>query len=597
MPPTATNSRPFSQKIAAATLALATLGVYAPGLWNGFVGLDDKPYISENPLVTQVGGFWRIWATTDAPQYYPLTFSTYWLEYRAWGDWPTGYLLTNVILHIANAWLVVALSRALGAGERSAWLIAAIFALHPANVASVAWLAERKNVLSGLFALLAALLYLRHARAPSRGAYALAFFSFALALLSKTAVLTLPLSLLLADAWILRTGWPLAVRRAAPFVGLSVLAAGVTVFVEHLAPVAAAPLSQRLLAAAAAVWFYLATLLAPARLSPVYPLWSVDYGEWWWWVALAGVLALAILTLRRRHAIGGKLGWGMGHFVALLAPTLGVISFGYLELSYVANHFLYLAAIGPIALLVTALQPFATTVLGRRVAMPIAMLSLTALGWLTARHVAVYRDEHTLFAHVLQHDPRSAIANQKLGFLALQEQRYAEAVARYATLVAVRPSASADRSDYAAALLHLGRSDDAIEQLRAAIALNARDGMAHMNLGVALEQRGDLPAAEQALRRGAELLPDAANVRLYLARFLTARDERDDAEQEFRACERIDPSGTDALVAFAEALIKWGRLDEARAQARKALENARIAGDSPTIKRLERWVRKIEQDP
>lgn len=583
------------QRVAAVALLIATAAAYSSGLKNEFVGLDDRTYVVENPLVTQADGLWRIWATTESPQYYPLTFSTYWLEYRIWGAWPTGYLLTNLALHMLNALLVVALARALGLNDMASWIAGALFALHPAQVASVAWLAELKNTLSGLFSLIAMLAYLRSVRTAAMTSYALALLTFALALLSKTAVLTWPVSLLLVDVLVLRSSWVAAFRRSAPFFALSAAAAVITIVVEHLAPIAAPPMPQRLLAASMAIWFYLATLVAPLRLSPVYPLWSVDFSEWWWWVAAIGAVALAGVVLWRRNASHGRFGWGLTHFALLLAPALGVIPFGYLELSFVADHFLYLAAIGPLIFLTGLLPSSEKAPPSWLLAISLAVVAV--LGVLTWNHVADYRDERTLFTRVFELDPRSAIANQKLGFLALQEQRYDVSASHYASLVAIRPNVSADRSDYAAALLQLGRIADAIEQLRMAIKLNPQDGMAHMNLGVALEQLNDLGGAEEALRSGARLLPQNANAHLYVAKFLAARDKLEDAEREFRESLKIDANGLDANSAFAEALLSWGRVEEARVQFRRAIDVAKTVGDEAAIKQLERRLRKIEQRP
>ncbi|MCH8224440.1 MAG: hypothetical protein IIC97_01085 [Chloroflexi bacterium] len=207
-------------------IPLFAILAYAIGVSNGYVFWDDGKYIRFNPHMTAPDGLWRIWFTFESPQYYPLTFTSFWLEYRLWGPNATSYFVTNVLLHAANGVLVFAVARALGQSRAVAWLCGCLFAVHPIQVASVAWLAERKNVLSGVFALTSMLLYLRFARRGGARLYAGCLLAYMAALLSKTAVVTVPVSLLLAELLIFRRPLRVALRRVAPMILLAgVLAA------------------------------------------------------------------------------------------------------------------------------------------------------------------------------------------------------------------------------------------------------------------------------------------------------------------------------------------------------------------------------------
>ena len=618
--------------IAALVLPASVFLAYARGWNNDYVGLDDKAYISENPLLREPGGLRRIWLTDEAPQYYPLTFTSYWLEYRLWGPQPRGYYLANVALHAANALLVLALARALGLSFAAAWLAAALFALHPMQVQSVAWLAERKNVLSGLFALLMALLYLRHARAGARaepdahpvssrsgdadagsaGAspsrvgtsagvawYVLCLLAFAAALLSKTAVLTLPLSLLLAERWIVGNPWRAAILRTAPLLALSGLAAAVTVFVEHLSPVRWIEWPLRPLAAAGALWFYLGKLAWPATLLPIYPQWHVSAAGPLWWAALLGVIlvaAAAPLWRRRSGAIGG---WGLAHFAALLLPVLGLVPFGYLEVAPVADHFVYLAAIGPLAIAANAVaRSAAARAPASRFAAPaVAAAALLACAVRSWQQVQVWRSERELFGYVLRHDPDSALANQRFGFFAFQEGRFEEAARYYAKVVAAQPNKATPRNDLGAALRNLGRIGEAAGHFQAAIALEPDNAMAHLNLAGVLAQRAQFDEAEREFRTGTALVPDHVLARLAFADFLASRERPAEAEEQYRAALRLDPDHADGCFQFAQALAKWGRTTEAEGLARRALQSARAAGQDALAREISRWLRQQRRPP
>jgi hypothetical protein len=225
-------------------LVLLTTLAFQPTFGAGFIEWDDQIYVEENPLLHDVSGLKKFWNPTlrGMPQYYPLLFTSYWLEYRLWGLRPGGYHAVNLGLHLANVGLVLLLMRSFGASGWVAALAAGVFAVHPVQVASVAWIAERKNTLSGFFYLISFLLYLRHRRTGSRWAYAACLGAFLGALLSKTQTATFLISLLLAEWLLQRTGRLRKVTlggvaaRLLPMLALCGLAAVVTVYFEHGRP-------------------------------------------------------------------------------------------------------------------------------------------------------------------------------------------------------------------------------------------------------------------------------------------------------------------------------------------------------------------------
>ena len=576
-----------------AALVTAILAAYAGGIRNDYVGLDDRAYISENPLLSEAGGLWRIWSTSDAPQYYPLTFSSYWIEYQLWGARPAGYFGVNVLLHTINALLVLALARAFGLGLVAAWVAAALFALHPMQVASVAWLAERKNVLSTLFALLTMLLYLR---STGRVRHTACLVAFACALLSKTAVLTLPLSLLLADRWVFGRAWRAAVVRSAPLFALSAAAAAVTLFVENLSPVSGAPWALRPLIAAGAIWFYITKMVFPVVLLPVYAQWHVTGSSPALWGALLGVAASVAVLWRYRGIIGRPISWGLAHFAVMLLPVLGLIPFGFLDLAPVADHFVYFALLGPLIAIACALEHMLArvrTTSMRGVVLALVGVVVIALGVKSGRQVSVWRDEHTLFNYILRYDPDSALANQKIGFAELQAGRYAEAATHYEKVAAAWPDNDEVRSDLGVCLLHLGRPGDAAAHFRAAIAQNPENALAHFNFAALLASQRDLEQATAEFRAGLRVAPDSVPARLGLASVLNDLHRTDQADREYRVILKAVPSDSDVRVTYARALAEWKRFNDARAVAADAARLARSVGHQRRAAEIEAWMRRL----
>ena len=346
--------------LAGGLLTLVTLLAYIPAIRGGFIW-DDDDYVTENPVLSHPGGFRALWFFPDStPQYYPLVFSTFWMEYHLWGLSPMGYHVTNVLLHVFGAWILWRVLEALGV--KGGYLAALVFALHPVHVESVAWVTERKNVLSGVFYLAALWSYLRcrpGGIAQVGGEYRWRFYGmslvfFACALLSKTVTASFPAAVVLLMWWkrgrLGREDWKDIVRLLPMFV-LGVGMGLTTAWLEkHHVGAKGEDWSltavERFLVAGRALWFYAGKLFWPGSLSFVYPRWQVSQAVWWQYiypVLAAGVVGVLWL-LRRR--IG--LGWLVGvlYFVGTLFPALGFLNVYPHRFSFVADHFQYLASLG-----------------------------------------------------------------------------------------------------------------------------------------------------------------------------------------------------------------------------------------------------------
>ena len=341
-------------------LALVALGLmvvvsYLPVmLWGGFVW-DDEIYIKVDP-VRDVSGLWQIWFSPSAidgeGHYWPLVYTTFWLEHKLWGFDPTGYHIVNVMLHWVNTLLVWHLVRRLAVP--GAWVVAAVFAVHPLHVESVAWVIERKDVLSGLLYLAAALAWMRFVEQPRRGWYACSLVLYAAGLLSKSIVITLPVTLLIWHWWKQGRVASTDLLRLVPFfvVGL-VIAVGDLSFSRSVAPVSLDySLTERTLIAARALWFYAGKMVWPTDLAVIYPLWGIHVADPLAWGYLIAAVALVVALWRFRQRVGRGPLAGASFFAVTLLPVLGFVDHVYMQYAFVADRFQYLAGIGIMAVVI-----------------------------------------------------------------------------------------------------------------------------------------------------------------------------------------------------------------------------------------------------
>ena len=581
--------------VSALLLVGLTVGAYIPAMNGGFIW-DDDDYVQDNLTLRSLAGLGQIWFQPGATrQYYPLVHTTYWLEYRLWGLDPTGYHVVNVILHTLSAVLVWRLLIRLQVP--GAWAAAALFALHPVHVESVAWITERKNTLSGAFYLSAAWAYLRYEEARSPRLYWAALFLFAAALLSKTVTCTLPAALLLVLWWKGQTPMRRPAIALAPFFALGVAMSGMTMWMEKHSVGAWGPewdlsLVERGLIAGRALWFYATKLLVPLNLTFIYPRWEIDATAVWQYLYPAGALGVVALLWAFRARLGRGPLTGMLFFAGTLTPALGFFNFYPMLYSFVADHFQYLASLGLLALAAAGGHRVWTR-LGQPAAGPVALaLILAVCGLLTWRQGQIYADLETLWRDTLQKNAGAWIAHNNLANILKERGQFDQAIGHYRQALLLKPGSAqihlnlADahraRGESAAALRHYRRAlkaepdrvethlklgnallgqnavSEAIDHYRQALRLAPNLASAHSNLGAALAiQRQDAEAIEH-YRRALQLKPDFAEAHNNLGRLLALRGQFAEAIDHYRQALRIKPSYRQARANLAEALQAVG---------------------------------------
>jgi tetratricopeptide (TPR) repeat protein len=566
------NPRGVEWLLGAALLAAVVLA-YLPAWHAGFIW-DDDIYVTNNALLTAPGGLWRIWFSFDSPsQYFPLVYTTFRIEHALWGLAPLGYHCVNILVHGINAVLLWRLLMRLEIP--GAWLAAAIFALHPVQVESVAWVTELKNVEMGFFFLLSLLAWTafsKRAGRPAWGFYTLSLFFYALALCSKTTACTLPAALLII-LWLRgeRIGWR-RLLELAPYVAMGLGMGLLTVWWERYhqgtqGQLFTMGLTARVLMAGRAVWFYLYKLFWPAKLTFSYPRWTLSPGDplaWLWLLALCGLGWVAFL-LRRRVGRGAFA--ALAFFAATLGPVLGFVMLYTFRYSFVADHYQYLACIGPIALVSAGVERLRLRSMERHpLAVPcLCALLLGALGLLTWRQTGTYRDPDTLWRATLAGNSQSWLARNNLGSMLFDQGRTDEALAQYQEAARIADFEET-LGNIGNVFLRQGRTDDAIVQYRAALRLNPAYMDAHYNLGNAFLDSGRLDEAAAQYREALRLDPAYSKAHCNLGNVLLRQGRVDDAIAEYDTALRLNPSYFEALCDLGNALLQQGRSAEAIAQ-------------------------------
>ena len=533
-------------------LALLTVLVYLPSLGGAFVG-DDWFYVVGEPLVRRWDGLADIWlapAEMAERHYWPLVYTSFWLEHKLWGFFPPGYHAVNLALHALNVLLLWRLLRCLQVP--GAWLVAAVFAVHPVHVESVAWIIERKDLLSGAFYLLAIHVWLRFKATPTLARMLLCIALYAMALLSKSIAVTLPGALLLIHWWQTgRIAWrdlaPLAVLAA---LGVGFVAADVWLYRSRGTLTFDYSAVERLLIAARALWVYAGQLAWPVYLPPIYPRWEVHPSDVVGWSAVAGLLVLvAGLCVDRGRVRRGPLA-ALAYFALTLSPVLGFVDFDVMAVAFVADRYQYLASVG-LTTLVVGGGAWWSERLGAAGAVGLAVLAvlgLAVLSTLTWRQTKAYRDDYTLASHMAEMNPDShavqavlatrliaaghgnealaaarrarhlaqrsrgaspADATYVLGRVLLQLGRAAEAEALFREALAAGPPkrmVPGIRRGIASALVRQARYAEGISVYQELVHKDPTHDHAHAELGEALQTLGDFAGAADAFRRALDVV-------------------------------------------------------------------------------------------
>jgi protein O-mannosyl-transferase len=544
-------------------LVAVTLLAYGPVWHAGFIW-DDDVYLTDSPAIKSADGLYRIWFATSTPDYYPLLFSMWWLEWRIWANHPLGYHLVNVLLHACSAvllWRVLQRLKIPGA-----LLAAAIFALHPVNVESVAWIAERKNTLCMFFYAGTLLFWLKFEDSGRGRWYGLALAGFALALLSKTVVAPLPV-VLLGLAWWRRgrVGWK-DVRQVAPFFVIAAALSLLTVWYEHHQTMnheiaRTDGFWTRLAMAGRAVWFYLYKAALPLDLASVYPRWETDAPNVLTYIPLVLLAAAFVLCWRSGRGWGRALFFGLAYFVVMLLPLLGFINTDFMRISLVADRWQYFAIIGPIAL--------AAGIIIRRPVLAAALL--LALGALTWRQCGIYANAETLWANTVRLVPDCWMGRFNLGNCLAQRGRMDEAISQYQKALEIRPDLADARLNLGNCFFQLGRIEEAISQYQKTLEIKPGTADAHLNLGNCFSQLGRIEEAISQYHKALDIMPDNAKAQNSLGLVLSGQGKRDEAILHLLAAIKSKPQYDQPYYNLGLIYLQQSRLDDAIAQFRSAI--------------------------
>jgi Flp pilus assembly protein TadD len=595
-----------SRWIVPVALVLATVVAFLPVLQNGFVNLDDDRNLLENVRYRGLGWGQLRWmfTTFHMGHYQPLSWMTLGLDYLLWGMNPFGYHLTNLFLHAVNGLLfyfvllrLLALSISARPKEELPSRLAAgfgalLFAIHPLRVESVAWVTERRDVLSGSFFLLAILCYL-NAVAVGKARYArwmaLAIGAYALSLLSKASGVTLPLVLWILDIYPLRRlgsgkWFGKNVRgvwwEKAPFFGLAALFAVVAMLAQShtgaMASVTQYGVVARLAQASFGLVFYLWKTIMPVGLSPLYEL-PARFTPWEWRFLIAGpavLLLSGVLFLARRRWPAGLAAWG--YYVAVVAPVSGIAQSGW---QLAADRYSYLSCLGWPALVAGGLLYFRpgwlNKMTGGYVFLPVvgmAGLVVAGLGALTWRQTQVWHDSERLWRHALAATQPSSFAHNNLGNLSYTRGALDEARAHYREALRIRPDNAEARYNLGVAAAKGGALDEAAAHYREALKIRPEYAEAYNNLGNISQARGDFAEAIAHYRESLRLKPENAEAHNNLGYLLFTRGEPEEATRHYRAALAIDPRLAATHVNLADALARRGEVQEAILHYRQALQ-------------------------
>jgi tetratricopeptide (TPR) repeat protein len=576
-----------SELTALALLCLLTLAAFSPVLGNGFLTLDDGDYVTRNPVVlrglTGAGAAWSL-TTFTSSNWHPLTWISHMLDVTLFGTRPGLHHLTSLLLHLTAVVLLWALLRATTGDAGRSLLVAAVFALHPLRVESVAWIAERKDVLSAALWLASLLSWAWYARRPSGGRYLGSAALLLLALTAKPMPVTAPLTMLLLDVWPLgrvagwsppRTGIPrFPVTRILleklPLLLLSAASAVVTLRAQAaggaVKSLEAYPLGVRLANATVSAASYPARLLWPSGLAIPYPHpgASIDplrvAGSA---ILLAGLTAVAILALRRRPAV--TVGW-LWYLITLL-PVIGIVQVGGQAM---ADRYTYIPLIGVLVALAWGIP--AHPPVRWKVHLAVAGVIIAAvLGGLTWRQASFWRDSSTLFSRTAFLYPNNYLALNSLGFALLSEGKPSRAILPLEESLRLRPGFVKASVNLGRALIEVGRGEEAVGVLREAAATSPPDPDAFNNLGAAYLGLGRSPEAEEAFRRALAADPDHPEAHGNLGGVLAGEGRFDEALAHLTRAVEIRPDNATARYNLGAVRLAAGDRAGAAASFREAL--------------------------
>ena len=581
--------------LTAVLLVAVTMTVYAPVRDFRFLNFDDNEYVTDNSQV-KLGLTWKgfVWAftATQASNWHPLTWLSHMVDVSLWGMNPGGHHLTNVFFHAANTALLFLLLRIMTTALWPSALVAALFALHPLHVESVAWVAERKDVLSTFFGLLAILAYVRYAERPDVRRYLPVLLLFALSLLAKPMLVTLPFLLLLLDYWPLvrldgirprnnRNGPPRyrpgllvdLLLEKAPLLALSAASSVITIFAQShggsLAPFDRYPLSLRVGNAVISYLGYLGNTIWPSQLAPLYPLSLADQSRW---KIAASVLILSTITLAALKSVRRYPNFAVGWlwYLGTLIPVIGLVQVGEQSM---ADRYTYVPILGIFVMGAWGLREMvAQWPRSRAVLSAVACLALAILAIITSIQLTYWHDSVVLFEHTLRVTRNNYLAHNNLGAALEAAGKEAEAASHYQEAFRINPRDAWARTNLANALMRQGKLNEALALYEWTGRRHIDFPELHNNRGAVLFALGRYQEATGEYRKALTMKPDYTQAYINLARALAKQDRLAEAVEGYQQALRLDP--TDVAIHFnlAGLLSKARNVDEAIREYRAALQ-------------------------
>jgi len=598
----------------AAIIIAAVFWIYWPSLRGGWLW-DDDIYVTDNILLRNLAGLWKIWFQPGVIRdYYPLDFTVYWVQWHLWGMAPPGYHVTNVMLHLASSLLVWYLLSKFQL--KLAWLGGLLFAIHPVQVESVAWISELKNTLSLPFFLLAMISWINYEKDKRSHDYFLSLALFLLAMLGKPTMAAFPLTLLLYAWWKRdRIDWK-DVQVSAPFFLIALILGVVTVwFTQHDQPhvrgaqlAAMEGIAPRMIVTGLVLPFVVWKMFVPLGLMPVYPGWIADFSspaQLMPWPILAGVVWF-LWTKRKswgRHAL-----LGLGFFLAMLAPVLFFVAANYITMTWSMDHLEYLSMIGLAGLIVAGLEQLNARMRSSVRILGIGALSLVMawLAWQSHGYARIYAGPETLLNFTLKSNPLAWHANYNLGLIMMKTGRVEQSIDEFQQALKINPyyaktydslgnalalagrfpeamegyeQALSLKPDYAEAYFNLGdlqrkmgRVEEAAQQYQEALKIDPALYKAHYNLGNILLQTGQVPEAMEQYQEALKIAPDYAEAHYNLGNALMKSGRMLEAKDEFEQTLKLKPDYAEAHYGMGNALYVTGRAPEAIDQFEQALK-------------------------
>jgi len=561
-------------------LAAITFAVFGQTAGFGFVNYDDNVFVYENTIVAgglSLKGLAWVFTHADCGLYHPLTMLSLMGDYQLYGLHAGGYHFTNVLLHTASVILLFLVLRQMtGALWRSAF-VAAIFAIHPLRVESVAWVSERKDVLSAFFFMLTLGAYARYVRKPdSLARYLMVAAAFVLGLLSKPTVVTLPFVLLLLDYWPLRrfeqprklSG---LILEKIPLLALAAGACAMTVLVagKWITPNAHFSMPSRISNALVYYAVYLSQMVWPEGLAVAHP--SPHNGLPLWEVALAGALLAglsAVAWAERRTRPWLLIGWLW--YLGMLTPMIGIVQVGMFPQ---ADRYTYLPQIGICVAITWLVAEWGAKWQVGRVGLGGLMTAVLAVFMVCAwKQTAYWKNSETLWNHTLGCTTGNYVARLNLGIALLQKGRMDEAITQFQQALEIKPDYADAHNNLGNVLLQTGRVDEAIAHFQNALRISPDLAVVHINLGNALMQKGRVDEAIAHYQNALQIKSDNADDHNNLGNVLLQKGRVDEAITQFQLALEIKPDYADAHYNLAIALWREGRVDEAIAHYQNALQ-------------------------